>query len=161
MSEITIEPFHPRYRDAFRELNLEWIRTYFRVEQKDVEQTNNPEACILEGGHIIFAVRNNEAIGTCALYVVPPEKAGAEEKKVFELAKMAVRPDCRGLGIGDKLMVAAHQWARIAGADEVMLLSNTILEPAIALYIKHGFEVTKLGPHPDYDRCNIEMRKKV
>ncbi len=150
---IAIEPFHPKYRDAFRELNLEWIRTYFVVEPKDVEQTNNPEACITEGGHILFAVRDGEAIGTCALYKVSDSE--------FELAKMAVRPDCRGLGLGDLLMISAQQWARIAGAETMMLLSNTILEPAIALYIKHGFQIVNLGPHPDYERSNIEMRKRL
>lgn len=41
---------------------------------------------------------------------------------------------------------------------EITLLSNTILEPAISLYKKHGFETVHLGPHPDYERCNIEMR---
>ncbi len=151
--KITIEPFHPKYRDAFRELNVEWISTNFVVEPKDEEQLNNPEACIREGGHIIFAVRNGEAIGTCALYKVSDTE--------FELAKMAVRPDCRGLGLGDLLMVSAQQWARISGAETMMLLSNTVLEPAIALYIKHGFQVANLGPHPDYERSNIEMRKKL
>lgn len=151
--QVMIEPFRPEYRAAFRDLNLEWIRTYFKVEPKDVEQTNHPEACLEAGGHILFAVRNGEAIGTCALYKMSETE--------FELAKMAVRPDCRGLGVGDKLMEAVERWARVAGAHELMLLSNTILEPAIALYIKHGFEVTKLGPHPDYERSNIEMRKSL
>ena len=150
---ITIEPFRPEFKDAFRELNLEWIRKYFEVEAKDFEQTNNPEACLQEGGHILFAVRDSEAIGTCALYKI--------NDREFEMAKMAVRPDCRGLGIGDLLMIATEKWARVAGAEELMLLSNTILEPAIALYIKHGYEIAKLGPHPDYARCNIEMRKKI
>lgn len=152
-SEVTIESFAPEYRNAFRELNLEWIRTYFKVEPKDVEQTNHPEECLRDGGHIIFAIRSGEAIGTCALYKISDEE--------FELAKMAVRPDCRGLGVGDILMVAAQTWARNAGAKSLMLLSNTILEPAIALYKKHGFETVYLGPHPDYERSNIEMRKML
>lgn len=149
--DITVEPLRPEYRDAFRELNLEWIRKHFVVEPKDVEQTNNPEACVRDGGHILFAVRDGQAIGTCALYKL--------SDSVFELAKMAVRTDCRGLGIGDLLMKSAERWAREAGAHNIMLLSNTVLEPAIALYLKHGYEITKLGAHPDYDRANIEMRK--
>ena len=40
-----------------------------------------------------------------------------------------------------------------------MMLSNTILEPAISLYHKHGYETVPLGPHPEYERCNIELRK--
>jgi putative acetyltransferase len=81
--------------------------------------------------------------------------------KRYELAKMAVDPKCRGRGYGDVLMKAAEDWARAQGADEIFLLSNTRLEPAIALYKKHGYETTRLGPHPHYDRCNIEMTKSL
>ena len=153
---ITIEPFKPEYRNAFRDLNLEWIRTYFKVESKDVQQTDNPEQCIREGGHILFAVRDGEVLGTCALYKIPLSSTGD-----LELAKMAVRPDCRGQGIGDVLMLGAEKWARVAGAGRIMILSNTVLEPAIALYVKHGYVVTNLGPHKDYERCNIEMWKSL
>jgi hypothetical protein len=52
-------------------------------------------------------------------------------------------------------------WSREHGLEEIFLLSNTILEPAITLYKKHGFETVSLGPHPDYDRCNIEMNLKL
>src|SRR6185312_14670310 len=53
----------------------------------------------------------------------------------------------------------AEAWAREQGAAEILILSNTVLAPAIALYKKHGYATTHLGPHPDYERCNIEMRK--
>ena len=49
----------------------------------------------------------------------------------------------------------------IAGGGEIFLLSNTRLEPAIALYHKHGYVTTRRGPHPHYDRCNIEMTKSL
>lgn len=156
---ITIEPFKPEYRDAFRDLNLEWIRTYFKVEPKDLEQTNSPEACIREGGHILFAVEDGEVLGTCALYKIHGDVPEGEND--LELAKMAVRPDARGRGFGDLLMLSAEKWARVAGANRIMILSNTVLEPAIALYIKHGYQIKNLGPHKDYERCNIEMWKSI
>jgi ribosomal protein S18 acetylase RimI-like enzyme len=42
-----------------------------------------------------------------------------------------------------------------------MLLSNTILNPAISLYQKHGFKTLRQGEHPDYKRCNIEMELQL
>lgn len=142
----------PEHKAAFRELNLEWIRRHFKVERKDVEQTENPERCLEGGGEIFFVVEGGEAVGTCAMY---------RTEGGYELAKMAVSPARRGLGYGDLLMHAAEAWARQRGAREILILSNTVLEPAIRLYKKHGYETTRLGPHPDYERCNIEMRKRL
>ena len=150
---IPVTLYQTRFKNEFRELNLEWIRKYFKVEQKDLDQVSNPEACLAEGGQIFFVIKDNKAVATCAMY-----KIGA---KNFELAKMAVSPDCRGLGYGDLLMEESEKWAWAQGAEEILILSNTILTPAIELYKKHGFVTTHLGPHPDYERCNIEMKKKL
>lgn len=147
----TVVPFHAQYRAAFRSLNLAWIEHYFRVEAKDIAQTDHPEECLAGGGEIFFVVVNGQAVATCAMYRTGPAQ--------FELAKMAVDPAYRGQGFGDLLMETAEAWARRKNAAEILILSNTILEPAIALYKKHGYETIHLGPHPDYERCNIEMKK--
>lgn len=152
-SSPQIALYDSRFRDAFVALNFEWIQTYFVVEEHDLDQLNNPEKNILEpGGEIFFVIENDQVVGTCAMIPV-----GQPEKPGYELAKMAVSPKCRGRGYGDVLMKAAVDWARGKGAAYVMLLSNTVLEPAITLYKKHGFQTVNLGPHPDYERCNIEM----
>ena len=145
--------FQPQFRDFFRLLNLEWIEKYFCIEHKDLEQVNNPEECISSGGQIFFVLIEGEVVGTCALYHVGPRK--------FELAKMAVRPDCRGQGLGDLLIEKAEEWARAQDAAEIMMLSNTVLTPAIQLYKKHGYQVLHLGQNPDYQRCNIELSKQL
>jgi len=143
--------FDKRYLSAFRTLNLDWIEKYFKVEAMDLYQLENPQTTILsKGGEIFFVLEGDQAVGTCAM--VPHEVGG------FELAKMAVSPLARGKGYGDLLMLAAIQWARMQKADYILILSNTLLEPAIKLYHKYGFEVLHLGTHPDYLRCNIEMR---
>ena len=149
----SVATYQPEFKEAFRHLNLEWIEKYFRVEPKDLEQVDNPEVCVTEGGQIFYIVVDGRAVGTCALYKVGPRK--------FELAKMAVDPEFQGHKFGDRLMEVAENWARAQGADEIILLSNTVLTPAINLYRKHGYEVVHLGDHPDYERCNIEMRKRI
>lgn len=148
-----IVSYDPKYNSAFRDLNLAWIKRYFKVEPKDVEQTSAPQACIDEGGQIFFILVDGDAVGTCAMYKL--------SEGVYELAKMAVSPLFQGRGFGDLLMAAAEAWAREQSAHEIHILSNTVLEPAIALYKKHGYVTIHLGPHPDYERCNIEMRKEL
>lgn len=160
-----VETYNNCYRKAFVTLNFEWIQKYFVVEKHDLEQLNNPDDILQNGGEIFFVIEGgrdglaDQVVGTCAMILLPPTASptGTKSSRGYELAKMAVSPNCRGKGYGDVLMRAAVEWARSQGAGYVMLLSNTKLEPAINLYKKHGFAVARLGSHPDYDRCNIEM----
>ncbi len=143
--------YDPQYKNEFKALNLAWIERYFKAESKDLQQLSAPNDCLEEGGQIFFVLVDGQAVGTCALY--------NKGKGVYELAKMAVEPKFHGRGFGNLLMRTAEDWARSVGASEIMILSNTVLETAITLYQKHGFKVVKLGPHPDYARCDIELSK--
>ncbi|MEE8062491.1 MAG: GNAT family N-acetyltransferase, partial [Gemmatimonadales bacterium] len=78
----------------------------------------------------------------------------------YELAKMAVSPEAQGKGIGWLLGQAVLDRARELGATTVYLESNTVLEPAIALYRKLGFKRVTGAPSP-YARCNIQMEYVV
>lgn len=150
-TKATVVTYQPEYKGAFKDLNLEWIEKYFKVEKKDIHQVENPEECIATGGQIFFVVHDGEVAGTCAVYKIGD--------RYYEIAKMAVAPKWQGHGFGDTLMEVAEQWAREQNAREILILSNTVLKTAITLYKKHEYEVVHLGPHPDYERCNIEMRK--
>lgn len=142
--------YNEKYLLAFVELNREWITTHFVLEPMDLVQLENPQEAILNlGGEIFFVLEEGAAVGTCAMVPHGPD--------CYELAKMAVSPKMRGKGYGDQLMKAAINWAKEKKAKRIMILSNTILEPAIALYLKHGFQVVSLGPHPDYRRSDIEL----
>ena len=153
-SSVEIVTYDEAYLSAYVRLNREWIEKYFRIEPMDVAQLEMARENILDqGGEIFFLLEDGNPVGTCAMV---PHGPGC-----YELAKMAVDPSKRGLGYGSRLIHAVVAWARMKQADKVMLLSNTILEPAIALYKKHGFITTHLGPHPDYERCNIEMTLKL
>jgi ribosomal protein S18 acetylase RimI-like enzyme len=152
---IRIVPYAPQHRDAFRDLNLAWIREHFEVEDRDLRDLGDPERYILgPGGYILVAEADRpdgsagEVVGVCALV--------AEGHGVFELAKMAVAPAARGMGLGTRLVEAAIMQARAAGARRVELLSNTRLAAAIALYRKLGFVEVPL-PRTEYVRANIKM----
>ena len=153
-NEIQMITYDPQFLPAFVALNRQWIETHFELEPMDLAQLENPQKYILDkGGEIFFLIEKGEAVATFAMIPHGPQ--------CYELAKMAVKPGKRGLGYGSRLMNEATRWAKAHGAKKIMLLSNTILTPAISLYFKHGFKTVSQGTHPDYKRCNIEMELKL
>ena len=138
---------------AFRTLNEEWITRYFALEKKDIEILGDPENAILrKGGHIFMVYLNAKPVGCVALI---PIGGG-----VFELSKMAVSPECRGLGIGRRLIEYTIRQARMLGASSLFLGSSTKLPSAIHLYESVGFrhvDPDSLPPMP-YTRANVFMR---
>jgi len=133
----------------FIRLNELWISEHFAIEESDRNLAANPFKIVTDGGHIISLVEGGRVVGVCALF-----KEGSNR---YELARMAVEPSERGKGFGNTLIEAALARARHLGASSVFLLSNTVLQAAIALYRKHGFITLSEGPHPVYARCNIIM----
>jgi putative acetyltransferase len=137
---------------AFRTLNEEWITRYFTLEKMDRETLSNPEKMILErGGYIFMAYAGARAVGCVALI---PIGGG-----VYELSKMAVSPELRGLGIGRRLLQHAITQAKRIGAKSLFLGSNAKLENAVHLYESVGFRHVppeNIPPMP-YTRANVFM----
>lgn len=135
---------------AFYDLNIEWLKTYFYVEDFDEEVLSKPEKYIIQpGGHIFFVIEDDLVLGTVALM-----KA---EQGVFELTKMAVLPNRRGKNIGQKLMQHCIEFAHESKFVKLMLYSNTVLENAIYIYRKFGFVEIPVEPDSPYNRSNIKM----
>lgn len=147
---MTIIPFDPKYRQQFKEMNLEWLEHFFHVEPHDEEVLGNPEKYIIEPGGNIFFVKDNEKIlGTVALMKM--------EDGIFELTKMAVSPEARGKNIGQKLMKFALDYAREQGWKKLIIYSNRKLENAIHIYRKFGFEEIPIEKNGPYSRGDIKM----
>ena len=146
---VEIVDYGPAYQEAFRRLNEEWIRKYFRMEESDYKALDNPREYIIDkGGHIYIGLYKGEPVAACALIRM--------DDGDFELAKMAVSPKAQGLGIGYLIGKACIEKARELGARRVYLESNTTLKAAINLYHKLGFRKAAGAPSP-YERCNIQM----
>ena len=60
---------------------------------------------------------------------------------VFELAKMSVKKNFQGRGVGRMLINASISFARKKGATEVFLITNDKLKPALILYKSSGFNL--------------------
>ena len=94
--EINIIDFESKFETNFYDLNIEWLKRFFEVEDYDYEVLSNSKKYIInKGGEIFFAQLNSEIVGTIAL--MPTSK-----KNVFELTKMAVKPNYRNNGIGKR-----------------------------------------------------------
>ncbi|SHH71092.1 bifunctional helix-turn-helix transcriptional regulator/GNAT family N-acetyltransferase [Flavobacterium defluvii] len=153
--DVKIVEYKPQYQEAFRALNVEWISTYFEMEEADYKALDNPNEYILKkGGKILVALYKDEPVGVCALI-----KMNNPEYD-FEMAKMAVSPKAQGKNIGWLLGQAIVKTAKELGAKKIYLESNTILKPAINLYYKLGFEKV-FGLETPYKRCNIQMELVV
>jgi GNAT superfamily N-acetyltransferase len=145
-----VVPFRPDLAHYFGALNREWIERYFVVEEADLIVFNDPFAAIVEpGGQVFFVTVEDEVFGTCAVIRC--------NSKLYELAKMAVHPVARGRGYGDLLVEIAIEFARAAGAETLMLLSNSRLEPALRLYEKHGFRYVPVSTPHHYSRVDVQM----
>jgi N-acetylglutamate synthase-like GNAT family acetyltransferase len=95
---VKILNFKEEYSKYFYELNMEWLKTHFYVEEHDEEILSNPKEFIIDaGGIILFAQYDSKIVGTAALMPVA-------EDNCFELTKMAVSPDYRGNKIGQIIL---------------------------------------------------------
>lgn len=148
MTGIQILDFSPAFRQAFKDLNEAWIIKYFEFEEDDLKTLCEPEKIIHNGGFIFVALKDEEAVGVCAL-----RKKTAES---YELSKMAVAEKVQGLGIGGKLAEAAIAKAKQLQAKRIYLEGNTRLEASIHLYRKLGFKEIH-DQHSKYKRVNIIM----
>ncbi len=148
-AEIQIVQYQSRYQPDFKRLNEAWINQWFKMEEADYKSLDRPQQYILDaGGHILIALYGDEPVGTCALLKMDDE--------TYELAKMSVSAQVRGKGIGLLLGRAIIDKARNLGAKRLYLESNTILQPAVSLYRKLGFEEIEASTSP-YERCDIQM----
>jgi ribosomal protein S18 acetylase RimI-like enzyme len=146
--------YREEFRSAFERLNREWIENYFVLEPADLEVLGDPRRKILQpGGQIFFVLEGGEVQGTCAVL-----RHNADE---CEIAKMAVAPAARGRGYGDLLMQASLAYAREIDSRLVVIVSNTVLSPAIRLYRKYGFVEVPLASDGRYRRANIRLELKL
>ncbi|WP_027375957.1 GNAT family N-acetyltransferase [Kaistella palustris] len=145
--------YRPEFAADFKNLNTAWLEKNFVVEPYDDEVLSNPQKYILDkGGQIYFLVEDDKAVGTVALMY--------NEYDELEFTKMAVAENYMGRGFGNLLMQYCIDEAKKMDSKNLILYSNTGLEPAISLYKKFGFEEIPVEKS-EYARCNIKMVKTL
>ena len=148
MTQVDIIDFAPEYRADFARLNAEWMTTYFG---KAVDNhLDNPEQSIIRnGGFILFAKSNDEIVGTCAIL--------KESNKRYEIADMVVAPQHRGKHIGKRLLSAAVEKVRHAGARQVYLVTSSRLTISVELYRTYGFREVSVDGASVYEGSDVKM----
>ena len=89
-------------------------------------------------------------IGCVGLYRV--------NRNTCELRKMYLRRDCRGRGIGRRLLTSALEWARATGVHTIKLDTTEEMRAARRLYEAHGFvRVAGTAPRQGQQRLLYEL----
>ena len=150
MTKISFKKFSKIDSEKFKSLNLEWLNRYFKVEPIDELVLNNPKREIIDKGGFIFMIeKNSDIIGTFAFI--------KKSEKIYEFSKMAIMPDERGNGYGNKAMKFLIQFANKKKWSRLILYSNTKLKNSIHLYRKYGFKEIPVEKNLIYSRGNIKM----
>ena len=76
-----------------------------------------------------------------------------------ELKRMYVLRDFRQLGLGQKLLDIAIDFAKSVGYSRIVLDSSKALHPARALYLKNGF--VDIPRYNDNYRANVFMERRL
>ncbi|THD37921.1 MAG: GNAT family N-acetyltransferase [Sphingomonas sp.] len=154
MAGFTIREFSDDLAPDFYRINAQWIADMYTLEPTDVEVLENPRERIVDPGGAILFVEDSEmgVVGTCGL-----QKTGERQ---FELTKMGVVPEARGLGAGAVLLNAMIARAFELGCDRLYLLSSSKGAAGVHLYEKAGFVhdariMEEFGKR--YARCNVAM----
>lgn len=148
---MEIITWDPAFSEEFKNMNLHWLKEFFWVEKHDEEVLGNPEKYIIKpGGMILFVKEENEIIACVALMKM--------EESVFELTKMAVKPEHRGKKIGNKLLDYTLNYAKERQWEKLIIYSNRKLENAVHLYRKYGFREIPIEANNPYDRGDIKMQ---
>jgi ribosomal protein S18 acetylase RimI-like enzyme len=90
----------------------------------------------------LLVYRSDEVVGCGAVRSITPT--------IGELNRMWIHPDCRGIGLGDRLLTELVAQSRALGHETLRLDTNAALTQALAMYRKHGFaSVERFNTNPD------------
>ena len=91
--------------NEFSQMNLAWVKKYFKVELTDELVLSDPRKNIIDkGGYIFFAKTGDTIAGTFALLKVNDQE--------FELSKMAVKEEFIGRNVGNAMLTFCLQKAK-------------------------------------------------
>jgi len=146
--------YDPKYKKDFIDFNKTWIIDYFgSLEDEDYEVFGKLEEKLEHGAMIYFAIENNEALATCMVKPI-------DNKNTWEICKLASNKHKNHKGCGSAVFEAAMKYAIAHGAKRILLVTNTILKPAIHIYEKYGF--TEYIPEDcGYSRVDIAYEKFI
>jgi ribosomal protein S18 acetylase RimI-like enzyme len=94
------------------------------------------------GACLLVADEDGAVLGMVS---IQPLISTAEGGVVGLLEDLVVAEQCRGRGVGSRLLHAALDWAQAQGLTRVQLLADQNNAKALHFYSKHSFQMTQLG----------------
>jgi DNA-binding MarR family transcriptional regulator/GNAT superfamily N-acetyltransferase len=91
-----------------------------------------------------IAVLDGERVGSIFLV--------AKSRTVAKLRLLLVEPTARGHGVGQRLVQECIRFARRAGYREIVLWTQSILDPARHIYAKTGFQLVGQEPNHEFGK---------
>lgn len=123
------------YIPQVRELIVEYTSQLNRdlsFQHLDEELRNPAEKYTPPQGEVLIALEGDAAVGMVAYH--------RHSDMRCEMKRLYVKPDARGLHLGDALVDSIIARAKTAGYKEMVLDTLLHMHAAISLYRKHGFE---------------------
>jgi GNAT superfamily N-acetyltransferase len=138
----------------------------FTAVDQSVDVTRNR----LDGAQGFVAELDGRLVGTVAIrgpkvagesYIADPPPPLYTTPGTAILSQLAVHPDCRGQGVGERLIDAAEAWARAQGFTQIAL---DTAEPATALrqrYERRGYVTVGGVQWQGKTYASVLMRKRL
>lgn len=105
------------------------------------------------GGRVWIAERAGRLVGSIAI--------SARPDRVGQLRYFLVDPDCRGIGLGRRLVADALAFCRGSGFRSVYLWTTSDLAAAAHLYGSAGFRVVEETPEHGWGRPVLKQRYEL
>ena len=106
----------------------------------------------VEVGRVWMAEQAGRMVGSIAMI------RGVERPDEAQLRWFLLEPECRGFGLGRRLIADALAFARDQGWTKIHLWTFADLDAAIALYRRHGFVETTRQTLTQWGRTLTEIR---
>lgn len=146
---MKIVSYDSRYKNDFIQMNTAWISEMFAIEPEDLQEFENIDSAIEQGGQIFFALDDDDKVMACCM--IAPRADGD-----WEIMKFAARGMYTGTGAGSACLEACIDYARSNGIPRIIIVSNRKCTHAIHLYFKHGFKEIPVDKKKfPFDRADI------
>jgi ribosomal-protein-alanine N-acetyltransferase len=119
------------------------ILEVLRIEQRVFKEPWPYEAfdqCLEQSGFLV-AVHDGGAVGYIIIDVM-----SNQTRNIGHIKDIAVDPAFHRQGIGRRLLLQAIQYGKVNGADVIKLEVRASNDPAISLYVSHGFGFRRRVP---------------
>jgi ribosomal protein S18 acetylase RimI-like enzyme len=125
--------------EAVGEVVVEAYRTLGDVTRGSYEQQMRDVAGRVASGEVLVAEVGGEVVGTVTVAVGPSALSEGDDPDAATIRMLAVAAQARGGGVGETLVRACIDRARVSGCRRVRLSTRTSMRSAQRLYERLGF----------------------